>query len=55
MTTDFTINLKTCHGCNGKGWVDTQKGAQICPICYGKGYLNVNGYEVSPITWMYHK
>jgi len=27
-----------CHGCDGKGWVDSQyKGPSICPICLGVG------------------
>ena len=28
-----------CHGCGGRGWVETKKGAEICPICGGKGYI----------------
>lgn len=46
--TDNNINTKEdilmeCHGCRGKGWVDSQyKGAMICPICLGSGKV-VNG------------
>ena len=31
----------TCHGCNGKGWVETAGGVMvhICPICKGAGWL----------------
>ena len=30
-----------CHGCKGKGWVETAGGAMvhICPICKGTGWL----------------
>jgi len=32
--------LECCHGCNGKGWVDSQlHGAQLCPICNGSGKI----------------
>ncbi len=33
-----------CHGCGGKGWVDTKTyGAVKCPICGGVG--------VAPTKW----
>ena len=29
-----------CHGCNGKGWVDsTKRGPVKCIICYGTGQV----------------
>jgi len=34
-----------CHGCDGKGWVDTKIGAQICPICNGSGILTTMFYQ----------
>ena len=40
MTTEVNVNLQKCHGCHGRGWVETQKGAQLCPVCNGKGYLD---------------
>lgn len=30
-----------CHGCGGKGWVDTHIGVQICPICKGTGIAQI--------------
>ena len=33
--------MKTCHGCGGKGWVDSQyKGPAVCPLCGGSGQIN---------------
>lgn len=26
-----------CHGCGGKGWIDSKLGVRICPICRGLG------------------
>jgi len=49
MTLQMDVPFPCCHGCGGKGWVDTKKGAQICPICHGKGYLD--GTEKSGVTW----
>lgn len=46
MTTEARINLPKCHGCAGCGWVDTKKGAQICPVCHGKGYLDGKEREI---------
>lgn len=32
-----------CHGCQGKGWVDSQyKGAMTCPVCGGSGEVGAN-------------
>jgi hypothetical protein len=32
--------MKQCHGCEGKGWVDSASvGPIICPICKGKGQV----------------
>lgn len=28
---------RTCHGCSGRGWVETLKGAERCPVCLGAG------------------
>jgi len=29
---------KTCHGCNGKGWVYDKAGKPaLCPVCNGSG------------------
>jgi len=28
---------KTCHGCDGKGWVTVSGQAQKCPVCGGSG------------------
>lgn len=30
-----------CHGCHGKGWVETAGGVltHVCPICNGVGWL----------------
>jgi len=40
-----------CHGCNGKGWVDSQyKGPSICPLCNGKGSQNGVGLRVTAYT-----
>lgn len=30
---------ETCHGCDGKGWVDTKLGAERCPTCGGSGHV----------------
>ncbi len=49
MTVEVNVTYPTCHGCIGKGWVDTQKGAQTCPICRGKGYLD--GTENDLVRW----
>ena len=42
-TTDmYTLsyyNYKTCHGCEGKGWVNCEGIAQKCPVCEGKGKI----------------
>jgi len=28
----------TCHGCQGKGWVDSvYYGPSVCPLCKGTG------------------
>ena len=33
--------METCHGCGGKGWVDSQyKGPVVCPLCGGSGQIN---------------
>jgi len=32
-----TNPYKTCHGCNGKGWVEVSGKAQLCPVCNGEG------------------
>lgn len=34
--------MATCHGCNGKGWVETASGmlVHICPVCLGVGQLS---------------
>ncbi len=38
MTTEVYMELPSCHGCGGKGWVDSMyKGAQVCPVCRGTG------------------
>ena len=31
----------TCHGCSGKGWIETGSGVyvHICPVCRGTGWL----------------
>lgn len=42
------IKLQPCRGCGGKGWIDTQKGAQICPICGGSG---TESQPRPAITW----
>lgn len=32
---------KDCHGCGGRGWVDSQyKGAVLCPVCLGRGKID---------------
>lgn len=32
--------MKKCHGCGGKGWVDSQfKGPVLCPVCNGTGQI----------------
>ncbi len=49
MTEVASVTYPRCHGCDSKGWVDTKKGAQVCPICYGKGYLD--GTERSGVRW----
>ncbi len=37
-----------CHGCEGRGWVDSQyKGAMLCPVCHGSGKVTDNQKEVS--------
>lgn len=31
-----------CHGCGGKGWVDSVTfGPSVCPLCKGTGYETV--------------
>lgn len=45
MTTDVEIQLKTCHGCNGTGWVTVHDRngsarAVICPVCGGSRHIN---------------
>lgn len=40
----------TCHGCSGKGWVETSDHqAHQCPVCLGSGKYNnepyINPYE----------
>lgn len=46
---------KTCHGCQGSGWVEIKENAVLCPVCGGKGtvdnwpyYYPHHPYE---ITW----
>lgn len=41
--------MKICHGCGGKGWVDSQyKGAVLCPVCDGSGKTNGRGDAKTP-------
>ena len=36
-------DMKICHGCEGKGWVDSKfQGAVLCPICRGNGQIIEN-------------
>jgi len=39
---------RVCYGCGGRGWVETSKGAQRCPICNGVGVIRVPKKD---ITW----
>ncbi len=33
--------MKQCHGCGGKGWIDSKYlGPTICPLCKGSGELS---------------
>lgn len=34
---DVCYNRRTCHGCSGRGWVETSRGAERCPVCLGSG------------------
>ena len=38
-TTKVEDAFVTCHGCGGKGWVDSEvaKGPAKCPVCMGAG------------------
>jgi len=31
------LDIHKCHGCGGKGWVQTWRGAERCPVCLGTG------------------
>ncbi|WP_392654727.1 hypothetical protein [Dehalococcoides sp. THU4] len=43
--------MNTCHGCEGKGWVDGQySGIVKCPICGGTGKLNTTIQTTYPST-----
>lgn len=34
------IHLKiTCLKCDGQGWLQTQSGKQVCPVCGNKKYM----------------
>jgi hypothetical protein len=54
-----TANICTsCHGCNGKGWVDSvYKGAMVCPVCNGSGTVIPSAtkwypvYPYQPYPW----
>ena len=38
-----------CHGCNGKGWVETAGGAMVhvCPVCKGTGWIRSSRADTS--------
>jgi len=39
---------KPCHGCNGKGWIETSDHkVHKCPVCNGSGYVRVDPYDLS--------
>lgn len=52
--------MTKCHGCDGRGWVDSQAagGPTICPICNGSGdkplmkdvVLSQSRHEYSPLA-----
>lgn len=55
FTGDSYYLNKTCHGCQGSGWVEIKENAVLCPVCSGKGtidnwpyYYPTRPYE---ITW----
>jgi hypothetical protein len=32
--------MKKCHGCKGKGWIETSDGLpHVCPVCDGDGEI----------------
>ena len=37
LTTSDNYIYTLCHGCGGKGWVETSRGAERCPVCNGTG------------------
>lgn len=42
---------KQCHGCEGKGWVDSKyTGPNICPICRGSGKINKASSTIQRVT-----
>jgi len=43
-TVEVNITHPPCHGCGGKGWVETMRGAEICPVCGGRGYIDPKDY-----------
>jgi hypothetical protein len=56
-TTDLTkLGVKKpCHGCGGRGWIDAQNGAQICPVCGGSGKERggyYDGWDGLNIRWI---
>jgi len=44
---------KTCHGCAGKGWVETRAGnVKKCPVCNGSGKIPSETPDIGdPVIW----
>ena len=42
------IHIKiTCLKCDGKGWLQTQNGKQVCPVCGNKKYMWAKSWDTN--------
>lgn len=48
-TTITILSKQICHGCNGKGWVETSdRKPHECPVCAGSGQYDPNTIRINP-------